>query len=139
MKGVRKILIAVNGSLKPLEEGLKLARDEKSWVTVVKVVPPYEGDINLTGIKDIEGAMGGFERSQLGEIYGMAEAERALIKIKVLEGDIHRKIIEAAEEERCDLIVMGAPKRSGLGRLFGDKTLEKVINGTTRPVLVVDA
>lgn len=43
MKGYRKILIAVNGSKDVLLKGLKLAGDEKCWVTVVKVLPPYEG------------------------------------------------------------------------------------------------
>ncbi|WP_333656475.1 hypothetical protein [Dissulfurispira sp.] len=54
MKGYRKILIAVNGSKDVLKEGLQLARDEKCWVTVVKVIPSYKGDINLVGIKNIE-------------------------------------------------------------------------------------
>jgi hypothetical protein len=42
MKGYRKVLIAVNGSLDVLKQGIKLAQDEKTWVTVLKVVPPYE-------------------------------------------------------------------------------------------------
>lgn len=137
MKGVRKILIAVNGSLKPLREGLKLASDEKSWVTVVKVVPPWEGDINLTGIRDIEGALMGVERKELDAIAKEAQADRSLIKLKVLEGKVHEKIIEAAEAEKCDLIIMGSGKRSGLRRFFGDRTVEKVINGTDRPVFIV--
>ncbi|MBI4690885.1 MAG: hypothetical protein HY754_11580, partial [Nitrospirae bacterium] len=53
MKGYRKILIAVNGSKEVLRQGLKLAYDEECWVTVIKVIPPYEGDLNLTGIKNI--------------------------------------------------------------------------------------
>ena len=54
MKGYRKVLIAVNGSKEVLRQGLKLAGDEECWVTVVKVIPPYEGDLNLVGIKNIE-------------------------------------------------------------------------------------
>jgi len=44
MKGYRKVLIAVNGSMTVLEEGLKIARDEGCWVTVMKVIPPNEGN-----------------------------------------------------------------------------------------------
>ena len=32
----------VNGNVEVLKEGVKLARDEKTWVTVVKVVPEYD-------------------------------------------------------------------------------------------------
>jgi hypothetical protein len=53
MKGYRKVLIAVNGSKEVLRQGIKLAQDEKTWITVVKVVQPYEGDLNLTGIKNL--------------------------------------------------------------------------------------
>jgi nucleotide-binding universal stress UspA family protein len=139
MKGVKKILVAVNGSLKPLEKGLELARDEKSWLTVVKVVPPYNGDLNLIGIKDIEGALSGVEKETISKIKDMADSERALMKLRVVEGDIHQKIIDTAEEESCDLIIMGARRHSGWARIFGDRTVGKVINGTSRPVLVVDA
>ncbi|GAB4544611.1 MAG: hypothetical protein Fur0020_13900 [Thermodesulfovibrionia bacterium] len=46
MKGYRKVLIAVNGSIDVLKSGLKVARDEGCWVTVVKVIPSNEGELN---------------------------------------------------------------------------------------------
>ena len=39
MKGYRKVLIALNGHKEVLEQGIKLAQDEKTWITVVKVRP----------------------------------------------------------------------------------------------------
>jgi nucleotide-binding universal stress UspA family protein len=60
-----------------------------------------------------------------------------LIKTRIEEGEPHRKIVEAAKEERCDVIIMGAKKRSWLRRLFGDNTVEKVISQAPCPVLVV--
>ena len=54
MKGYRKVLIAVNGSKEVLDQGLKLAGDERCWVTVVKVIPSYEGDLDLVGVRKIE-------------------------------------------------------------------------------------
>lgn len=137
MKGYRKILIAVNGSMEVLKEGLRLAQDEGCWVTVVKVIPPYEGELNLTGIKNIEDVlMGGAERSiyEIGEI---ARAERTLIKTMIEEGDIGKKIVEVAEEENCDLIIVGSQKKKGIKRLFGDNVVKKVINNSPCPVLVV--
>ena len=57
MKGFRKVLIALNGNKNVLDTGLQMAKDEKTWVIVVKVIPPFEGDLNLTGIKNIEDAL----------------------------------------------------------------------------------
>ena len=139
MKGYRKILIAVNGSKEVLTHGLKLAGDERSWVTVVKVIPPNEGDLNLIGIKNIGDVLSGDCRKEVSEIKTIAEKERTLIKTRVEEGDASGKIIEVAIEEQCDLIILGAKKRSFLRKLFGDNTVEKVIHGAPCPVLVVGA
>ena len=137
MKGYRKVLIAVNGSMKVLADGLKLASDERCWVTVVKVLPPNDGDLNLTGIKNIEDVLSGGAESSLSEIQKTAIEERALIKTMLLEGEPHIKILEAAEEERCDVIVMGRQKGGILRKLFGDNVVEKVIGQAPCPVLVV--
>jgi len=138
MKGYRKILIAVNGSKDVLSQGLRLAHDEKCWVTVVKVLPPNEGDLNLVGIKNIEDVLNSGCDQEAAEINSIAETEGALIKTRFEEGDVHKKIIEVAEEERCDVIIMGSRRRRNLiSRFFGDNVVEKVINGSPCPVFVV--
>jgi len=138
MKGYRKILIAVNGSKDVLSQGLRLAHDEKCWVTVVKVLPPNEGDLNLVGVKNIEDVLNSGCDKENAEINSIAETEGALIKTRFEEGDVHKKIIEVAEEERCDVIIMGSRRRRNLiSRFFGDNTVEKVINHAPCPVFVV--
>ena len=140
MKGYRKVLIAVNGSRDVLTEGLKLAQDEKCWVTVVKVVPPNEGDMNLVGIKNIDTVLDNGASNSLAEIKNTAKAEGALVKTRLEEGDVYTKIVEVAAEEHCDLIIMGAQKvKRGLKRLFGVNIVEKVIESAPCPVLVVGA
>ena len=141
MKGCRKLLIAVNGSLDVLRQGIQLADHEKTWITVLKVIPPFEGDLNLTGVKNIGDVLDGGGRLVAAEVGRMAEAERTPIKTRIEEGEVHRKIVEVAKEERCDLIVLGAKKKKGglLGRLFGDRVIEKVIDQAPCPVFVVEA
>jgi nucleotide-binding universal stress UspA family protein len=139
MKGYRKVLIAVNGSSEVLHQGLKLADEEKCWVTVIKVIPPYEGDLDLTGIKKIEDVLDSGGSAAVTEIKRAAVAERALVKTRLEEGDPSRKIIEVAEEERCDLIIVGARKRSWLRKITGDNVVNKVISRSPCPVLVVGA
>jgi nucleotide-binding universal stress UspA family protein len=138
MKGYRKVLIALNGSREVLEQGIKLARDEKTWITVVKVVQPFDGDLNLTGIKNLNDVLDDGGGSAVREIRRTAEAEGALVKTRLEQGDVPQRIVEVAEEERCDLIIMGSKKKKGiLSRLFGDHVVEKVIDRAPCPVFVV--
>jgi nucleotide-binding universal stress UspA family protein len=139
MKGYRKVLIAVNGSKDVLTQGLRLACDEKCWITVVKVLPPNEGDLDLTGVKNIEDVLNSNGDKAVSELTAMAEREGVLIKSRIEEGVVHKKIVEAAREERCDVIIMGARKRSWIRKIFGDNTVEKVINQAPCPVFVVSA
>ncbi len=138
MRGYRKVLIALNGSKEVLKQGIKLAQDEKTWVTVVKVVQPFEGDLNLTGIKNLGDVLDDGGARALAEVRQMAEAEGALIKTRLESGDVPDRIVEVAAEEKCDLIIMGSKKKKGiLSRLFGDHIVEKVIDRAPCPVFVV--
>jgi len=140
MKGLKKVLVAVNGNMGVLDEGIRLAKDEKTWVTVVKVIPEYDGDLELVGIRNIRDVLDSGGDNAVSEIKSLAESERALIKTRLERGEIHEKILDVAREERCDLIVMGASTRKGLiNRLLGGNTLEKVLRYATCPVLVVGA
>jgi len=138
MKGYRKVLIALNGSKEVLEQGIRLAKDEKTWITVVKVVQPFDGDLNLTGIKNLNDVLDDGGSAAVREINRTAEAEGALVKTRLEQGDVPQRIIDVAAEERCDLIIMGSKKKKGiLSRLFGDHVVEKVIDRAPCPVFVV--
>jgi nucleotide-binding universal stress UspA family protein len=137
MKGYRKILIAVNGSREVLTQGLRLAQNEKCWVTVVKVLPPNDGDLELVGIKNIEDVLNGGAEKELREIRAIADSERSLVKTRLEKGQIHEKIVEVAEDERCDLIVMGSRRKNWFEKTFSSRVVEKVISQAPCPVLVV--
>ena len=140
MRGFRKVLIALNGSKEVLHTGIQLARDEKTWVTVVKVIQPFDGNLDLTGIKNLEDVLDDGGAQALADVRAMADAEGALIKTRLEQGDVPQTILEVAEEERCDLIIMGSKKKKGwFSKLFGDHVVEKVIRQAHCPVFVVAA
>lgn len=139
MKGYRKILIATNGSRAALTQGLKLAQDEKCWVTVVKVIPENEGDLDLTGIRNIGDAINGGAQREISAIREIAQNEKMLVKTRLEEGNVSEKIVEVAEDENCDLIVMGSGRKGWFKRIFAEKIVEKVIDLAPCPVLVVGA
>jgi len=138
MKGYRKVLIALNGHKEVLEQGIKLAKDEKTWITVMKVLRPFDGDLDLTGIKNLDDVLDDGGSQAVHQINKIAKAEGALVKTRLEEGDVPQRIVEVAEEERCDLIIMGSKKKKGIwSRLFGDHVVEKVIDRAPCPVFVV--
>jgi nucleotide-binding universal stress UspA family protein len=138
MNECRKVLIAVNGSKDVLIQGLKLLGSEKCAVTVVKVTPPYEGDLGLVGVKDIEHVLAGFSEGDIAEIKDIAKSKGFSVKVRIEEGEIDRKIVDVAEEENSDLIVMGASNQSSIKKLFFGTLLDDVTRQAPCPVLVVN-
>src|SRR5512147_755786 len=117
----RKILVAVDGSessRNALLQAFRLAVDEKCWITVTSVVPPYEGEIELIGVRDIRAALRKPCDDALSEARRLADSERALIKTVCEEGGIYERIVDLADAENCDVIVMG---RKGVHKI--DRTL----------------
>ena len=137
MKNCRKVLVAVNGSMEVLTKGLQFADEEKCNVTVVKVVPSYEGDLSLVGVTHIKDVMDGETEKAISTIKEVAKAEGATVKIRLEQGGIDEKIAEVAEEENSDLIIMGANRKSTLKDLILGNLAGKVTSQTDRPVYLV--
>lgn len=138
MNDCRKVLIAVNGSKDVLVQGLKLLGSEKCSVTVVKVTPPYEGDLSLVGVKDIEHVLAGFSGRDISEIKDIAGSNGISVKVRIEEGEIDKTIVGVAEEENSDLIIMGASSQSSIKKLFFGNLLDDVTRQAPCPVLVVN-
>jgi nucleotide-binding universal stress UspA family protein len=136
----RKILVAIDGSessRNALLQAFRLAVDEKCWITVTSVVPPYEGEIEILGVKDIRAALRKPCDDALGEARQLAEKERALIKTVCEEGEIHERIVDLADAENCDVIVMGRRGLRPVERMLVGVVTARVIGHTQRDVLVV--
>ncbi|HAM51978.1 MAG TPA: universal stress protein [Nitrospiraceae bacterium] len=136
----KKLLVAIDGSessIHALRQSFKLAANEKSWITVVCVVPSYEGDLDLVGVGNIMESVRKPCEDVLAGVKSVAESEGALIKTVCEEGEAYQRIIDCAETENCEVIVMG---RQGFGRLeralVGSVTA-RVIGYSRQDVLVV--
>jgi nucleotide-binding universal stress UspA family protein len=66
-----------------------------------------------------------------------AETAGVETRTSVVEGDIHRQIIDYATDEDVDLIVMGTHGRRGLDRLLIGSVTERVVRSSPVPVLTV--
>jgi len=136
----RRVLVAFDGSessRNALLQAMRLAETEKSWIKVVAVVPAYEGDIELTGVKDIEAALRGPAEKLLAEAEKLASEHGVSIIKNVEHGEAYERIVDVAAAENCDIIVMGRRGRGRLGRALMGSVTARVIGHTDRDVLVM--
>ena len=67
----------------------------------------------------------------------LADQRGVTVETHVLEGPPQREIVRYAEEEGCDLVVMGTHGRGGIDRLLLGSVAEKVVRASNVPVMTV--
>jgi nucleotide-binding universal stress UspA family protein len=137
----KKILVAVDGSessRNALRQAFRLAVEEKCWITVTSVVPPFTGDLDLTGVRgDVLVSLAKPYEDALHEAERIAHDERVLIKTVREEGETYERIVDLADADNCDIIVMGRRGLKKIDRTLVGSVTARVIGHTQRDVLVV--
>ncbi|MBI4795091.1 MAG: universal stress protein [Deltaproteobacteria bacterium] len=132
-----RILVAVDGSetsLHALQESFKLSA---AWITVLSVAPAYQGDLRLVGAPNPQALMTEPCNTALGKAQEMADAAGVQIKTMCEMGEPHERIVDRAEVESRDLIVLGAKGLSFLERALLGSVTRRVIGYAQKDVLVV--
>ena len=140
MAKYRKILVAYDGSpsaKNALSLASQLAREDKSWIKVLAVVPSYHGDLELIGVSDIKEAITGPGLELLAEAKRIADQEGVHILTNLEQGEPYEQIVHIAEEENCDLIVMGRRGKGTMERALIGSVTARVIGHTGKDVLVI--
>lgn len=140
MAKYRKILVAYDGSSSAqnaLSLASQLAREDKSWIKVLAVVPPYQGDLELVGVSDIKEAITGPGQELLAEAKRIADREGVHILTNLEQGEPYEQIVHVAEEENCDLIIMGRRGKAKMERELMGSVTARVIGHTGKDVLVI--
>jgi nucleotide-binding universal stress UspA family protein len=75
----------------------------------------------------------------LDEVGDTAEAAGVSVVSEIVSGTPHRQILEYAEANEIDLIVMGTHGRTGLDRYLLGSITERVVRTAAMPVLTVRA
>lgn len=136
----KKILVAYDGSASSrsaLVAAGKIAEEEKSWMKVVAVVPVYRGDLELTGVSNIKETIAGPGKKILAEAKALAEEIGIHVLTDLEQGEPYERIVHVADDEKCDLIVLGRRGISHLERELMGGVTARVIGHTKRDVLVV--
>ena len=138
MGGFSKILVAFDdsgSSRNALAQAIAAMPD--SWIKVLAVVPVYDGDLELVGVRDVGGLLRGPRGHLLRSAQEIAGADSGRVRIGVEQGDAFEKIVAGAEEEGCSLIVMGRRGLHNLERMLMGSVTAKVIVHSGMDVLVV--
>jgi len=140
MANYRKILVAYDGSASArnaLAVASHLAKEDKSWIKVLTVLPGYMGDLELVGVSNIKETIEGPGRKLLAEAQEIADQEDVHILTNMTQGEPYDKIVHVADDENCDLIVMGRHGINKLERVLVGSVTARVIGYTQKDVLVV--
>jgi universal stress protein E len=116
---------------KAMQRGLALARRYRAQLTVLDVVDPDQP------LKLRDQAIDS-HRIWLEDWLGRQDTEGIEVAIEVVPGSPDSTIVEFARTTSADLVVMGAHRRHLLRDVFVGTTIERVIRGTERPVLMVN-
>jgi nucleotide-binding universal stress UspA family protein len=140
MANYRKILVAYDGSASArngLAVASHLAKEDKSWIKVLSVLPGYSGDLELVGVSNIKETIEGPGKKLLAEAQEIADREDVHILTNMTQGEPYEKIVHVADDENCDLIVMGRRGQHQLERELVGSVTARVIGYTLKDVLVV--
>jgi nucleotide-binding universal stress UspA family protein len=139
----QRILIATDGSelsLRAGEVGVALARALGAAVVGCAAMPVYP----YHGVGEAAPAETSFQaraaadaNDHLDQLERAATVAGVVFSRVLREGHPDDIILQAADSEGCDLIVMGSHGRRGVSSLFVGSQTQRVLARTDRPVLVV--
>ncbi len=140
MKEYRKVLVPIDGSeasFHALKQAFQFSSTEKSWITVVCVVPEYEGDLDTLAsgdniLKEIRRPC----EEALAKAKEIATRDGYNIKTVLEEGEAATRIIAIADVHNRELIIMGRRGLSNLERSFVGSVTQRVIGLNHGDVLV---
>lgn len=140
MKPYNKLLVAVMDSPAALHaggQGLALAASMGASVVGVSVVPSYEGNMDRLYLEDMRGNIEAPHRKALEALSEQAEKMRTPCRTVMVEGKAFEGVVDIAEAEEADLIVLGGVTRALLARSVLGTTAVRVIGYSHRDTLVV--
>jgi nucleotide-binding universal stress UspA family protein len=118
----------------------ELAREADGRVTLLHVIEGLLGEEPRDLHLDVRGYLHKAEEEARERLRGMVpgpDARGPGAEALVCTGKAHAAILRVAEEQACDLIVMGVHGRRALGRLLFGSTARHVVRGAPCPVLTV--
>ncbi|WP_435174809.1 universal stress protein [Halorussus sp. AFM4] len=137
-----RILVPTDGSSeteRAVEHAAELAAAHGAEFHAVYVVnsATFAGlhvETSWEGVDDVLREEG---RSALERVEAIGSSRGLDVESRLLDGSPSRRIVEYAEGQNCDLVVMGTHGRGGIDRLLLGSVAEGVVRACSVPVLTV--
>ncbi|MFC7079900.1 universal stress protein [Halorussus caseinilyticus] len=137
-----RILVPTDGSSeteRAVEHAAELAAEHAAELHGVYVVnsATFAGlpmETSWEGVDDVLREEG---ETALESVETIAERYGVAVTSTLLDGSPSKRIVEYAENEDCDLVVMGTHGRGGIDRLLLGSVAEGVVRACSVPVLTV--
>jgi len=137
----RNIVIATDGSentQKAISYGIKIAKISGATVHALYVVDTSSLSQSWTaGWETMYEILKNGGQKAISQVKEYGEASGIEVKEVLLEGHPSSEIIDFAENNGIDLIVMGTLGKTGLDRFLMGSVAEKVVRNSKVPVMVV--
>ena len=137
-----RILVPTDGSPegdRAIEHALSLAAVHGATVHALSVVDTasYAGAPMEGAWEGIDDLLRSDAEDAVTEFEERATGSGVPVETAIADGSPSREIIRYAERNDCDLVVMGTHGRGGIDRLLLGSVAEKVVRGSSVPVLTV--
>jgi nucleotide-binding universal stress UspA family protein len=153
--GIDRILLSVAVEETGMYDRILVPTDgsgpaDRAFEQALDLAETYDAEVHLLYVVDVSALAGEFDavtvidqleeagREVTGRLRERAESvgvER--VETEVVEGVPHRTILDYADENDVDLVVMGTHGRTGIGRYLLGSVTEKVVRLADAPVLTV--
>lgn len=124
------------GSSRAIDQAIDLAAETGAELHVLFVVEDITYGPEMMEAQ-VETQLRQIGEEAIEEIRDRAEEAGVPLETDIDDGVPHRTILEYAEDEDMDLIVMGTHGRSGLDRYLLGSVTERVVRSAETPVLTV--
>jgi nucleotide-binding universal stress UspA family protein len=139
-----KILIAIDGSknsLRALKYGIKLAAKLSEPTTFVLVNAhddmALRGASQFVGKDAVKAYLDDLSNSELAEAVAIATKAGVSFETRLVRGQVAQAIVKAADDRKCDLIVLGSKGRSALRDLLIGSVAQRVVALADVPVTLI--
>ncbi len=142
MPPYERILVPTDGSVgveRAIRHAVDLAVEHGAEVNALYVVNSgaYVGTPMESAGQGVDQLLREEAEKAVEEVAAVCDDYEVPVETAILNGSPSREIVQYAEAEDCDLIVMGTHGRGGIDRLLLGSVAEKVVRSSTVPVLTI--
>lgn len=139
--GLKRILVPVDfseSSRKALQYALAFAKLFNAEIALVHVVPNVSAESRLAfDMPELQRSLLQEGQDKLDDEIKPYAGGSVKLTASVLKGVPFHEIVQAGQQLKADLIVLGTHGRTGLRHVFMGSTAERVVRHATCPVMVV--